>query len=67
MTMTIEMIVRVMLERAIEDGLVSPNPKWPDPNPKSRTSGELEGVANLLAKALERGTESTRETWVAPN
>ncbi len=48
-------MVRALLERAVEDGLVDPAAsQWDDPDPHSRTDEELAGVAGLLAGYLRR-------------
>lgn len=52
--MSVEQMVRDLLEKAIEDGLVAKSwRKWTDPDPQCRTSGELTGTANLLAQFLQ--------------
>lgn len=51
--MSVEQMVREILEKAIEDGLVAPAAdEWDDPDPQCRSSGELVGVANLLNQFL---------------
>lgn len=53
--LSVEQMCRNLLEQAILDGLVSRPPRLGlqyDPHPQARTSGELAGVANLLAKYL---------------
>jgi hypothetical protein len=46
-------MVRNLLERAVEDGLVDPA-DWQgdDPDPQARTPDELAGVAAILARYL---------------
>ena len=50
--MSIEQIVRDLLDKAIEDGLVKITSGWDDPDPQSRSSGELVGVANQLQERI---------------
>ena len=52
--MTIQQIVRDVLERAIEDGLVSPaSPEMRDePDPQQFTAEDLAGCVGLLAAYL---------------
>lgn len=51
--MSVEQMVRDILEQAIRDGLVAKAYKrWADPSPQARSAGELAGTANLLAKFL---------------
>jgi hypothetical protein len=50
---TVEQMVRVLLEQAIDDGLVgSACSQWADPDPRARTAEELAGVAGILARYL---------------
>jgi hypothetical protein len=61
--MSVEQMVRNLLERAVEDGLVdSADTQWDDPDPQSRTSQELTGIANMLARYLRDGAGAERET-----
>jgi hypothetical protein len=46
-------MVRVLLEQAVDDGLVDGAfSQWDDPDPHSRTAEELAGVAGILARYL---------------
>lgn len=69
--MSVEQMVRELLARAIEDGLVNPaTEQWDDPDPQARSAGELVGVANLLGDYLAKGlSPEDRErrilTWLA--
>ena len=47
--MKLEQLVRIILERAIEDGLVAPMENLEDPDPQSRTDEELQGCVGVLA------------------
>ena len=50
---TVERMVRVLLELAVDDGLVEPAvDQWDDPDPRARTAEELAGVAGILALYL---------------
>ncbi len=51
--MTHEQIVRSVLERAVEDGLVSPMEKLEDPDPQSRTDAEVQGCVIVLREGLK--------------
>jgi glutaredoxin-related protein len=56
--MTVEQMVRDILEQAVRDGLVAKAyRRWDDPSPQARTSGELVGTANLLLEFLRREAE----------
>jgi hypothetical protein len=45
----VEQMVRSLLERAVEDGLVGPaDAPWDDRDPRARTAEELAGVAGIL-------------------
>jgi hypothetical protein len=53
---SVEPMVRNLLERAVEDGLVDPaESQWHDPDPQARTAEELAGVAGILARYLRDG------------
>ena len=50
---TVERMVRVRLELAVDDGLVQPAvDQWDDPDPRARTAEELAGVAGVPALCL---------------
>jgi hypothetical protein len=52
--MSVEQMVRDLLEKAIKEGLVAPAVgRWSDPSPQARSSGELAGTANLLQSLLD--------------
>jgi hypothetical protein len=50
---SVEQMVRVLLEQAIDDGLVDPA-DWQggDPDPRARTAEQLARVASILARYL---------------
>jgi hypothetical protein len=50
--MTTQQIVRSILERAIEDGLVAPMETLDDPDPWRRTDEELRGCVRVLGERL---------------
>jgi hypothetical protein len=50
--MSLEQIVRSVLERAIEDGLVSPMESLDDPDPQCRTDDELRGCVMVLRERI---------------
>ena len=52
--MKLEQLIRNLLERAIEDGLVAPMETLDDPDPQSRTDEELRGCVALLGQRLSR-------------
>jgi hypothetical protein len=54
--MSIQQIVRDILERAIEDGLVGPasEDKRDEPNPQQFSAEDLAGCTGLLAAWLRR-------------
>jgi len=54
--MTIQQIVRDILARAIEDGLVEPalEDRCDDPDPQRITAADLAGCTRLLAAWLRR-------------
>jgi hypothetical protein len=57
--MTIQQVVRDILERAVEDGLVEPrgpnaDDPQPDPDPQRFTDEDLAGCTGLLAAWLRR-------------
>lgn len=53
MKVSIEQMVRDILEQAIKDGLVSLSKiRWVNPDPQCRSAGELVGPANILTKHL---------------
>jgi hypothetical protein len=50
---SVEQMVRILLEQAIEGGLVDPaESQWDDPGPRARTAENLAGVAAILARYL---------------
>ena len=51
--MTHEQIVRSILARAVEDGLISPMENLEDPDPQSRTDEELRGCVMVLHEGLK--------------
>ena len=55
---SIEQVIRDILEKAINDGLVSSTQQFDDPSPQSRTSGDLVGCANILAEFLRSKSQS---------
>jgi methyl coenzyme M reductase beta subunit len=63
-TMTIQQVVRDILERAIEDGLVCPakeetRDEW---QPRQSSAEDLAGCTNILAAWLrQRGTAATEQ------
>lgn len=57
--MKLEQLVRNLLERAIEDGLVAPMETFDDPDPQSRTDEELRGCTALLRQRLPRPSLSS--------
>jgi hypothetical protein len=63
--MQLEQLVRGILERAIEDGLVAPMDHWEDPDPQSRTDAELAGCVQMLRERLTE-TQGLRRSphWV---
>jgi hypothetical protein len=52
--MALEQLIRNILVRAIEDGLVAPMENVEDPDPQSRTDEELRGCVGLLRERLTR-------------
>jgi hypothetical protein len=53
---SVEQMVRTLLERAVEDGLVDPaDSQWDDPDPQSRTPDELAGVGHPGPLPARRG------------
>jgi len=48
-----EQIARLLLARALQDGLVVPAAGWADPGPRARSSEELAGVTRLLYGYLQ--------------
>ena len=52
--MSVEQMCRDLLTKAIADELVSPAQSYPMDDPQRLTSGDLSGVANLLADMLKR-------------
>jgi hypothetical protein len=64
--MKLEQLVRSVLERAIEDGLVTPMELWDDPDPQSRSDAELAGCVGLLRERLSEFTVKPKSPhWVA--
>jgi hypothetical protein len=58
---SVEQMVRVLLEQAIDDGVVDPaGSQWADPDPRARTPDELAGVAGSLARYLRDAAETGR-------
>ncbi len=57
--MSLEQVIRDILERAVESGVVALPEGFDDPHPQARTAGELTGPANVLADYLAR--EDVRE------
>lgn len=54
--LSVEGMCRVLLARAVDDGIVALAPEnWDRPDPEERSAGELVGVANLLAEFLNWG------------
>lgn len=49
---SIEQMCRELLVVALRDGLVSNSKQYDDPDPQSRTAGDLAGVANKLEELL---------------
>jgi len=49
--MSVEQMCRDLLTQAISDGLVSPSTEYSE-DPQCRSSGELVGMANMLASYL---------------
>jgi hypothetical protein len=54
-------LVRTLLERACEDGLLAPDLHWDDPSPQARTDEELAGVIETLRRFLEELMDSPPE------
>lgn len=52
---SVEQMCRDLLEVAIKDGLVglTNNSNYKNPDPQTRSSGELVGMANLLSRFLK--------------
>lgn len=63
--MKLEQLVRIILERAIEDGLVAPMENLEDPDPQSRTDEELQGCVGVLAGRVTPTTK--RATTIQPH
>lgn len=61
--MSIEQMVRDLLEQALRDGLVRDTVLYADPDPQCRSSGELCGAANLLAKFLRNSAKKRDDRW----
>jgi len=51
---SLEQMCRNLLEQAMNDGLVGDSNEYEDSDPQVRSSGELVGMANLLAKLLDQ-------------
>jgi hypothetical protein len=58
--MKLEQLIRNVLERAIEDGLVAPMENLDDPDPQSRTEEELRGCVCILRDRLAESQGSPR-------
>jgi len=55
-------MVRVLLEQAVDDGLVEVAlPQWDDPDLHARTAEELACVAGFVARHLRDGTGAVRK------
>ncbi len=63
--MSIEQMVRDLLEQAIKDGLVYAPRRSSfgsgDPNPQARTAGDLCGVANMLNEFIHDAVMEDRK------
>ena len=62
--MALEQLIRNILVRAIEDGLVAPMENVEDPDPQSRTDEELRGCVGLLRERLTRQSRVPAPHWV---
>jgi hypothetical protein len=62
---SVEQMVRDLLTQALRDRLVAPDAGWADPDPQARSSGDLTGVANLLAAFLKANQDARDDRWQA--
>ncbi len=61
--LSIEQMVRNLLEAALKDGLVAASENYEDPDPQIRTAGELCGVANLLNQYFADAVKQCNDRW----